>query len=504
MLLTLAPVVAEARARVAPPAPPAQVSVGVASLAPEIDAIFAKWMADNHVPGMVYGVVAGGRLAYVHGMGVQDLDRRRPVDGASLFRIASMTKAFTALSILSLRDKGLLSLDDPAEKYVPEMRGWTYPTADSPKITLRDLLHHVAGFVTDDPWGDRQEVLSQEDFTRLLAQGVSFTRAPEMRHEYANLGYAILGRVIANVTHAPYRTYVEKTLLSPLGMTSSGFDVLAHPRDRRAIGYRWENGGYVEEPTMADGAFNSMGGLEVSAEDYARWLAFLLSAWPPRDDADKGPVRRGTVRQIAQGLNFQSVFRRFGASGASACPGALAYGMGWRVVQDCDFGLTLNHGGGFPGYGSHVLLLPEFGVALFALTNRTYSGPSAPVWDSAVLLLQKGLLKRPEAPVSPELAGFYVSARDVWAEGNVGPLAGRVAMNFAMDRSDGNWVRYLAETKVKAGLCDTSAPIVPGGAMAGTFTWPCTHGHIDGTVLLAPTHPVTLQALRYVYVPSQP
>ncbi|MGL1321151.1 serine hydrolase, partial [Vibrio parahaemolyticus] len=65
----------------------------------------------------------------------------------------------------SLRDKGLLALDDPAEKYVPELRGWTYPTADSPRITIRDLLHHVAGFVTDDPWGDRQQVLSQAAFT---------------------------------------------------------------------------------------------------------------------------------------------------------------------------------------------------------------------------------------------------------------------------------------------------------------------------------------------------
>ncbi|MFX7870679.1 serine hydrolase, partial [Acinetobacter baumannii] len=82
----------------------------------------------------------------------------------------------------SLRDKGLLALDDPAEKYVPEMRGWTYPTSDSAKITIGDLLHHVGGFVTDDPWGDRQTVLPQEDFTRLLAAGVPFTRAPEMQY----------------------------------------------------------------------------------------------------------------------------------------------------------------------------------------------------------------------------------------------------------------------------------------------------------------------------------
>ena len=474
------------------------------SVEPAIDAIFARWMAENHVPGMVYGVVADGHLAYVRGMGVQDLVARRPVDGDTLFRIASMTKAFTALSILSLRDKGLLGLDDPAEKYVPEMRGWGNATADSPRITIRDLLHHVAGFVTDDPWGDRQQPLPQDDFTRLLAAGVPFARAPEMRHEYANLGYAILGRVIANVTHAPYRAYVETTLLGPLGMGASGYDVHALPRDRRAIGYRWENETWLEEPTMADGAFNAMGGLSVSARDYARWLGFLLSAWPPRDDPDTGPVRRGTVRQIAEGLNFQSVFHRYGTSGATACPGALAYGMGWRVVQDCDFGLTLNHGGGFPGYGSHVLMLPEFGVALFALTNRTYSAPSAPVWDSAVLLLQKGLLRRPVAQASPDLAGFYAAARDVWTDGNVGPLSGKVAVNFAMDRSDANWAKVLAETKTNAGRCETAAPIRHDSALSGTFTWTCARGTIEGTVLLAPTRPITLQALRFAFVPADP
>jgi CubicO group peptidase (beta-lactamase class C family) len=472
------------------------------SVRPAIDAIFTRWMADNHVPGMVYGVVADGRLAYVHGLGVQDLASRRPVDSRTLFRIASMTKAFTALSILSLRDKGLLSLDDPAEKYVPEMRGWTYPTADSPRITIRDLLHHVAGFVTDDPWGDRQQVLPQDAFTRLLAAGVPFTRAPEMRHEYANLGYAILGRVIANVTHAPYRSYVETTLLTPLGMKDSGYDPYALPQARRAIGYRWENDAWIEEPTMADGAFNAMGGLSVSAEDYARWLAFLVSAWPPRDDADTGPVRRGTVRQIAQGLNFQSVTHRLGSSGATACPGALAYGMAWRVIQDCELGLTLNHGGGFPGYGSHVLLLPEFGVALFALANRTYAGPSAPVWDSAVLMLQKGVLHRRAIPVAPDLAAFYAAAHDVWDESSVAPLAGKVAMNFAMDRSDANWSRFLTDTRLRAGACDTRTPIAPDGAMSGTFSWTCAKGRIDGTVLLAPTRPITLQALRLAFVPA--
>ena len=79
-----------------------------------------------------------------------------------------MSKAFTALAILKLRDEGKLSLDAPAETYVPELKRWTYPTSDSPRITVRQLLTHSAGFVEYNPWGDRQQVMPETDFTALL------------------------------------------------------------------------------------------------------------------------------------------------------------------------------------------------------------------------------------------------------------------------------------------------------------------------------------------------
>lgn len=199
--------------------------------------------------------MADGRLVHVRGFGVQDLKARRPVTPDTLFRIASMTKAFTALGVLSLRDQGRLTLDAPVETYVSELKGWRYPTADSPRIRVRDLLHHMAGFVTDDPWGDRQTPLSEAEFTRMLRAGVPFTRPRGLQMEYSNFGYALLGRVIANVSGQPYRSYVDRTLLQPLGMRSSGFEVTEWPVERRAIGYRWEDNRWTEEPTMRHGAF---------------------------------------------------------------------------------------------------------------------------------------------------------------------------------------------------------------------------------------------------------
>ena len=153
-----------------------------------------------------------------------DTSADRPPDADTVFRIASMTKSFTASAIVALRDDGALKLDDLAEDYVPELRGWPPVSPDSVRISIRHLLTMTAGFPTDDPWGDRQQGLPLEEFAQFLAKGVSFNCAPGTRFEYSNLGYAILGRVIAAVTGMAYPDYVRHRLLKPLGMTRTGYE----------------------------------------------------------------------------------------------------------------------------------------------------------------------------------------------------------------------------------------------------------------------------------------
>ena len=461
-----------------------------------IDEIFANYALDAHVPGLVYGIVADGRLIYVKGLGVQDLDSKRPVDADTLFRIASMTKAFTALTVLKLRDDGRLRLDELAETYVREMRGWNYPTQDSPRIRVRDLLNHTGGLVTDDPWGDRQTPLPEEEFSKLLREGVPFTRTPGLGMEYSNLGFAMLGRIVTNVSRKPYAETIGKTILQPLGMSSSGFVVDEAPRERRALGYRWEDDRWKAEPTMAHGAFGAMGGLQTSANDYSRWVAFLLSAWPARDDADSGPIKRATVRELVQGLNFPRLRDRFGRSGAQSCKQVATYGMGMWVAVDCDLGLTLYHGGGYPGYGSHVMLMPDYGVGVFAFANRTYAGPSVAVWDAAVELKKAGLLKERVVPISEDLASAYAAVGEIYRSGDVAVAGQHLAMNFLMDRDAAGWKSDLATLKKKVGECATDAAIKATGALAGEFTWRCASGRVGGVVLLAPTRPASIQSLR--------
>ncbi|CAN5895450.1 serine hydrolase domain-containing protein [soil metagenome] len=463
-----------------------------------IDRAFDEYRLDAHVPGLVYGIVMDGRLVHVKAFGVQDLEANRPVTTETLFRIASMTKSFTALSILGLRDEGRLSLDAAAETYIPEMRGWRYPTEDSPRIRVRDLLTHTAGFVTDDPWGDRQTPLPEADFTRLLSEGVRFTRPPGTAMEYSNLGYAMLGRVVANVAQQPYKDFVAASLLGPLGMTSSGYDVALAPTERRALGYRWEDGAWRREPDMAHGAFGAMGGLQTSASDYAKYVAWLLSAWPARDGEDAGPVRRASVRELAQGSNFPQFRQRVSKVVADPCRQAATYGMGWWVVVDCDLGMTLSHGGGYPGYGSHVLLLPDYGVGIFAFANRTYSGPRVPVWDAALTLRKAGLLEARPAMVGDPLARAYDAVARIYVSGDVTSAGDMLAMNFLLDHAAEGWARQLASLKAEVGDCETSDAIVATGALSGDFTWRCEHGRVRGSLLLAPTDPPGIQALSLV------
>ena len=153
---------------------------------PLIDRICADFAKQHHIPGVSVGLVANGQLVHTISLGVTDMSRNTPVTPASVFRIASMSKSFTAMAILKLRDAGKLQLDDPAERYIPALKGLKYPTTDAAPVTIRHLLTHGAGFPEDNPWGDRQLADSDAEFNAFLKQGISFSTAPGTAYEYSN------------------------------------------------------------------------------------------------------------------------------------------------------------------------------------------------------------------------------------------------------------------------------------------------------------------------------
>jgi CubicO group peptidase (beta-lactamase class C family) len=127
-----------------------------------------------------------------------------------------MSKSFTAMAILKLRDEGKLNLDDPAYKYIPELKNLHYPTADAPHITIRHLLSHSAGFPEDNPWGDRQLADNDKDLMAFIGKQISFSNPPGIAYEYSNLGFALLGKIIhQSFRYALPGLYPEKYLGTP-------------------------------------------------------------------------------------------------------------------------------------------------------------------------------------------------------------------------------------------------------------------------------------------------
>src|SRR5688572_1227705 len=150
----------------------------LATAFPEIDRLIEDFAAKSHIPGAAWGVVIDGELAHSGATGYRDLEKKARVNADTVFRIASMTKSFTAMAILSLRDDGRLSLDDAAERFVPELKALKYPSLDAPRITVRHLLSHSEGFPEDNPWGDQQLKVTRDDMLRMISGGIPFSNAP--------------------------------------------------------------------------------------------------------------------------------------------------------------------------------------------------------------------------------------------------------------------------------------------------------------------------------------
>jgi CubicO group peptidase (beta-lactamase class C family) len=453
------------------------------------------------VPGAAWGVLVDGDLAHTGVFGVQALDGP-PVDLDTVFRIASMTKSFTALAVLKLRDDGRLSLDDPAERYVPELRDLAYPTSDSPRITIRHLLSHAAGFPEDNPWGDQQLAISDAQMTALLQQGIPFSNPPGITYEYSNFGFAILGRIVSSVSGMPYPRYIEQAILRPLGMTATVLEPADVPAARLASGYRREDDTWKLEPPLGDGAFGAMGGMLSSTRDLARYVGFLMSAWPPRDDDDSGPLRRSSLREM------QQVWRARPASVSRTSDGVLqlfagGYGYGLRVSQSCAFSHVVGHAGGLPGYGSLMLWLSEHGVGLVAAGNLTYTS-WGPRFDAAFEALARTGALRPRAPQpSPALTAARRTVSRLVAAWD-DQLADEIAAgNLFLDRSKERRRAEFESIRARHGVCRDGDHFDVENALRGQWTMPCERGAVRVTITLAPTVPPRVQYLTVASLPEE-
>lgn len=458
-----------------------------------VDRMFRGHWEGRHTPGFAYGVVLDGELVYSGAFGFANLEERIPADTRSLFRIASMSKSFTALAILQLRDAGKLDLDDPASTYLPEMGSLTYLTTDAPEITIRHLLTHSAGFPEDNPWGDRQLADSDEELMALIAEGVSFSNVPGVEYEYSNLGFALLGQIVEVASGMEFQDYTRRHIFEPLGMNGAVWEYERAPAVRLALGYDWMDDAWVEMPLEHHGAFGAMGGLITSIEDFARYVALHLSAWPPRSDLDGGPLRRSSLREMHQPWRFATLMPDFQYPNGRRCPAARAYAFGLGWTRDCDGKVMIGHSGGLPGFGSNWTMMPDYGLAVMSFDNRTYAGTSTinlAVLDTIVALA--GLEPR-ELPVSDILARRTRELAEILPGWEDAERSGLFAENFFMDNRLEDLVERTRRLFEEAGEITGLGEIRPLNQLRGTFVLEGTKKDIHVSFTLTPERDPLIQ-----------
>ncbi len=458
-------------ARAAPEVPvQPDAAARIQALLPEIDTMYAELARKEHLPGLVYGVVADGKLIHSRALGFSNVEEKIPVTSGTRFRIASMTKSFVAMAALKLRDDGKLKLDDPVARYLPELRKVRLPTADSPPLTIRMLMTMSTGLPEDNPWGDRQMALDNAALEKFVGAGLSFSSAPGERFEYSNLGYVMLGKVVSKAAGMRFQDYITRHILVPLGMPNTSWEYAKVPPAELALGYRWNTTAWEREPILHDGDAAAMGGLITTADDFARYVAFHLTAWPARDGVETGPVRRASVRemqapQIFAGHNKKTTL----VDGKTPNPKTSFYGYGLTWTHSSLSPATSGHSGGLPGYGSQFRFAPEQGIGMFAFSNLRYAPVYNPTSTALNTLLEKGRLTARAVPSSDILLTRQRQVAQLlqnWDEDLGREIA---AENFFLDRSRADWIKEAGEKFAKIGKVVSVGAIVAENRLRGTF-----------------------------------
>jgi hypothetical protein len=238
-----------------------------------------------------------------------------------------------------------------------------------------------------------------------------------------------------------------------------------------------------------------MGGMLTSIADLSRWVGFMLDAWPPRDGAETGPVRRASLREMQQVARYSGATAVRDATGTPVL-NAGGYGYGLRVAQTCLFRLSVSHTGGLPGFGSLMRWLPEHGVGIVALGNLTYTGWT-PIAEQALQALARtgALVPRMPQP-APVLVQRQAQVSRLVASWNDALADTIAAMNLYLDESKDRRRAAIERLRTAAGgECRPDGPFEVENALRGRWRMRCRDGDLRVSITLAPTIPAGVQFL---------
>jgi CubicO group peptidase (beta-lactamase class C family) len=334
-------------------------------VARQVDGVFAKWDRTDS-PGCALGVYRDGRIVYKRGYGMEDLNEDVKITPSTVFHVASMSKQFTAASIVLLAQQGKLSLDDDVRKYIPELPDF------GEKITIQHLVHHTSGLRDQwnllelAGWRYSKDLITDEDVMSVMTRQKELNFKPGERHVYCNTGYTLLGLIVKRVSGMSLREFTTKNIFEPLGMTHTFFrDDHAQIIKHDAVGYEQEPGKPFE---ISITNFDTVGAtsLHTTVEDLQLWDENFYHPKIGGPEFIKQMLERGKLNN-GEELDY-------------------AFGL---VIGKYKGLPTVDHGGADAGYRSDLTRFPEQHFSAAVLCNSAETNPSSLVRKVADIVLAK-------------------------------------------------------------------------------------------------------------------
>ena len=323
----------------------------------EIERLIEQTMAENQIPGFAIGIVMDGEVVYLKGFGLAEVDTDQTMTPETLIPVASLSKQFTAAAIMQLFEEGKISLDAPVTDYLPYFKMADPRHAD---MAIRQLLSHTSGMpqISQREYGyDSRDpgVGARETHVRELAE-FNLDAAPGETWAYSNLGYNVLGEVIAKISGETYEEYVQRHILAPLGMDSSTFILGEIDFNSLARGHYPDEAGNVmmTEDFPYTRAYAPAAGLVTNLTDLMRWASAL---------SNYGELAGVRILKASSCDEMWSRVTTLGWGGLFE-----DYGLGW-ILAESDGHRLVWHLGTNPGYQANVIVAPDEGIGIVTLDN---------------------------------------------------------------------------------------------------------------------------------------
>ncbi|MCY1054054.1 serine hydrolase domain-containing protein [Nannocystis sp. SCPEA4] len=480
----------------------------IAAALPKIHDVVAEVVAADRLVGLAIGVVVDGKLVLGEGFGKLDSETGGVIDTHTAFRIGSITKVFTGMTALRLWEQGKLDLDAPAAGVLPELNNLVYPSGDARPLTVRDILTHSAGLPRDPdlPVPAPAGGYTRDDVMHAI-DGMSLVRAPGVGSEYSNLGFVLLGHIIAATTGQPFGVAIREAILQPLGMNETVWEAGDVAPAQLTSGHVVTDGTVKALKPRAHNALSAAGGLFSTVHDLARFVAFQLDAWPPRADADDAPLARSTLRE-AQRLRAHRSFRARTTADEAADGGVeggeSGVGLPWSVSHGCEQAYVVGHNGAVDGFHATVRMLPNAGIGIIVLGNASWADTDQIAVDIQRVLDGAGALggRGPQPlPELTEAASRVVDLFSQWDEPTFAKWAAHGWSNPASAAALGAKMRWLHE---RLGECTLDKLKRPTSAWSGVFGLKCKLGDAELTLGLTSAEVPKIDTIELEWLKGEP